>query len=90
MVLFNNLLSRWSDYYVTSPYNINTHIAQRTRDQNGKIDQPEAFIFIYTGAPNENIAQNHLNIELLNVFQYLNGRYRHIFSPKKFSSVRIS
>ena len=27
-----------------------------------------------SGAPNENIVQNHLNIELLNVFQYLNGR----------------
>ena len=48
MVLFNNLLSRWSDYYVTSPYNINIHIVQRTRDQNGQIDQPEAFIFIYS------------------------------------------
>lgn len=46
MVLCNNLLSRWSDYYVTSPYNINIHIVQRTRDQNGQIDQPAAFIFI--------------------------------------------
>ena len=34
-----------------------------------------------TGAPNENIIQNHLNIALLNVFWYLNGRYRHIFIP---------
>ena len=34
-----------------------------------------------TGAPNENMVQNHLNIALLNVFQYLNGRYRHIFIP---------
>ena len=36
------------------------------------------------GAPNENIVQNHSNIALLNVFQsfqYLNGRYRHIFIP---------
>ena len=33
------------------------------------------------GAPNENIVQNHLNIALLNVFWYLNGRYRHIFIP---------
>ena len=32
-----------------------------------------------SGARNENIVQNHLNIALLNVFQYLNGRYRHIF-----------
>ena len=34
-----------------------------------------------SGAPNENIVQNHLNIALLNVFYYLNGRYRHIFIP---------
>ena len=33
------------------------------------------------GAPNENIVQNHLNIALLNLFWYLNGRYRHIFIP---------
>ena len=37
-----------------------------------------------SGAPNENIVQNHLNIVLLNVFQHLNGRYRHIFIPYKF------
>ena len=36
------------------------------------------------GAPNENMVQNHLNMALLNVFQYLNGRYRHIFIPLKF------
>ena len=35
-----------------------------------------------SGAPNENIVQNHLNIALFNVFQQLNlGRYRHIFVP---------
>ena len=34
-----------------------------------------------TGAPNENIVQNNWNIVLLNVFYYLNGRYRHIFIP---------
>ena len=34
-----------------------------------------------SGAPDENIVQNHLNIALLSVFQYLNGRYRHIFIP---------
>ena len=34
-----------------------------------------------TGEPKENIVQNHLNIALLNVYQYLNGRYRHIFIP---------
>ena len=28
-----------------------------------------------------NIVENHLNIALLNVFSYLNGRYRHIFIP---------
>ena len=33
----------------------------------------------FKGAPSENIVQNHLNIALLNVFYYLNGRYRHIF-----------
>ena len=40
------------------------------------IDQQIAVL--ESGAPNENIVQNHLNIALLNVFQYLNGRYRHI------------
>ena len=35
-------------------------------------------------APNENIVQNHLNIALLNVFKYLNDRYRHTFIPLKF------
>ena len=34
-----------------------------------------------SGAPNENIVQNHLNIPLLNLFWYLKGRYRHIFIP---------
>ena len=36
---------------------------------------------VLTGAPKENMVQNHLNIALLNVFQYLNGRYRHTFIP---------
>ena len=35
----------------------------------------------FSGAPNENTVQNHLNIALLNAFQYFNGRYRHIFIP---------
>ena len=35
----------------------------------------------HPGAPNENMVQNHENIALLNVFWYLNGRYRHIFIP---------
>ena len=38
-------------------------------------------VWITTGVPNENIVENHLNIALLNVFSYLNGRYRHIFIP---------
>ena len=38
----------------------------------------------FTGAPNENIVQNHLNIALLNVFWYLNGECGHIFIPYKF------
>ena len=33
---------------------------------------PQDF-WLYSGAPNENIVQNHLNIALLNVFKYLNG-----------------
>ena len=41
--------------------------------------------FAVSGAPNENIVQNHLNIELLNVFYYLNGRYGIFLSPKNFS-----
>ena len=35
----------------------------------------------YPGAPNENIVQNHTNIALSNVFQYLNGRYGDTFIP---------
>ena len=34
-----------------------------------------------SGAPNGNIVQNNLNIKLSDVFQYLNGRYKHIFIP---------
>ena len=41
----------------------------------------------FAGAPKENIVQNHLNIALLNVFYYLNGRYRHIFNPPKIFHV---
>ena len=40
----------------------------------------------YLGAPNENIVQNHLNIALLNVLYYLNGRFRHIFISQKKGS----
>ena len=36
---------------------------------------------VLTGAPNENIVQNHLNIALSNVFYYLNGTYRPFFTP---------
>ena len=38
----------------------------------------------YSGASNEKIIQNHLHITSLNVFYHLNGRYRHIFIPRKF------
>ena len=34
-----------------------------------------------SGAPNENIVQNHFNTTLLKVFQYLNDRCKHIFIP---------
>ena len=37
-----------------------------------------------SGEPNENIAQNHLNIALFNVFKYLKGEYGHIFIHYKF------
>ena len=36
-----------------------------------------------SGAPKENIVQNHFNITLLNVFYYLDSRYRHTFIPYK-------
>ena len=42
-----------------------------------KYDQYAAFLSmerLSTGAPNEDIIQNHLNIALLNVSYYLNGR----------------
>ena len=39
---------------------------------------------MFSGAPNENIVQNHLNIALLNVFYYLNSGFGHIFIPYKF------
>ena len=42
------------------------------------------------GAPKENIVQIHLNIALLNVFWYLTVDMGIFFSPKNFSSVRIS
>ena len=35
----------------------------------------------YIETPNKNIVQNHLNMALLNLFLYLNGRYRNIFIP---------
>ena len=43
-----------------------------------------------SGAPNENIVQNHLNIVVLNVFYYLKVDKGIFWSPKDFSSVRIS
>ena len=46
-----------------------------------KSSRPGKRNFECTGAPNETIVQNHLNIPFLNVVWYLNGRYRHIFIP---------
>ena len=63
-------------------------LAQR---ENSECCNCQIFLGLYSGAPNENIVQNHLNMAMLNVFfWYLNGRYRNIFIPKHFSSVRIS
>ena len=45
---------------------------------------------VNSGAPNENIFQNYLNIALLNVFWDLNVDMGIFLSPKNFSSVRIS
>ena len=39
---------------------------------------------LLSGAPNENIVQNHLNIEFFNVFKYLNDRTGIFLSPKIF------
>ena len=46
-----------------------------------KIQNCLGFPHMEREAPNEDTVQNHLNIALLNVFWYLNGRYRHIFIP---------
>ena len=43
------------------------------------IPHPHPFAVSAAGS-NENIIQNYLNIALMNVFSYLNGRYRHIFN----------
>ena len=45
----------------------------------GKRGERPFILSWFSGEPNENIVENHLNMALLNVFQYLNGRYRHIF-----------
>ena len=37
---------------------------EETTDANVVLNE----IYIFSGAPNENVVQNHLNIELLNVF----------------------
>ena len=42
------------------------------------IPHPHPFA-VSAGGSNKNIIQNHLNIALINVFSYLNGRYRHTF-----------
>ena len=44
-------------------------------------NQLQAWLTFISGAPNKKVVQNHLNIALLNAFQYLNGRYRNIFIP---------
>ena len=43
-----------------------------------------------SGATNENIVQNHLNIALLKYFSNLKVDIGIFLSPKNFSSVRIS
>ena len=43
-------------------------------------NQPDRLIM--SGAPNDNMVQTHLT--LLNVFQYLNGRYTYFYPLKKF------
>ena len=43
-----------------------------------------------SGAPNENIVQNHLNIALLKYFSIKTVDIGIFLSPKNFSSVRIS
>ena len=42
---------------------------------------PGVCIYIFCTTKCGRDAQNHLNIVLLNVFYYLDGRYRHIFIP---------
>ena len=48
-----------------------------------------SLVLPFTGAPKENILQNHLNVAFLNVFWYLNGTdISMLLSPKNFSFVR--
>ena len=58
---------------------VHMELTVRKKDRPSKAIQ--GIVGFWTGAPIENIVQNHLNIALLNVFQYLNGRFRHIFIP---------
>ena len=44
----------------------------RKKDRPSKVIQGS--VGFWTGAPNEHIVQNHFNIALLNIFEYLNGR----------------
>ena len=41
---------------------------QRMTMYGEKSEKPLSSLLVYSGAPNENIVQNHLNIALLNVF----------------------
>ena len=50
---------------------------------------PKTF-WLFTGAPNENIVQSHLNIALLNVFSIITVDIGIFLSPINFSSVQIS
>ena len=64
------------------PYPI--FISHKIKDGEHKqaaLNRPKYTFTAGYGLPNESIVQNHLNIALLNVFWYLNGRYRHIFIP---------
>ena len=56
----------------------------------GKNDKKSPTAAKKTGAPNENVVQNHLTIALLYVFSIKTVDVGIFLSPKNFSSVRIS
>ena len=47
----------------------------------GRIEINSLYTRDFSGEPKENIVQNYIKIALLNIFQYLNGRSKHIFIP---------